>query len=353
MIFKLILAVFIIISTASIISAEEPTPTVTEPTPTVTVTEPTPTVTVTEPTPTVTVTEPTPTVTATTPEPTPANTTPVPTNTTPVPTNTTPVPTNTTPIPTNTTPAPTKTTSGGGNGGSSGGSSGNSGGGSGGGMRASSFEPFSNILKYESREEKLVANQSVEYSFSSPELSIYKVSVNGRQNEYDVSVRVESLKNRSVLVNKTAPGIIYRYENVLIGTKRLNYISVGARVKNSWMEENGLNETRHPYILKYNGTTWIVLATNITGKDGIYTYIESPRAGGTQLGVYAISGPPKKENNGQAWSTPTIVKDEVEIVPVKEEIEVVEANTLPGFEIIITIIGMIISMIYVVRKNKI
>lgn len=231
------------------------------------------------------------------------------------------------------------------------GSSGSSGGSR--GVTTSNIDPFENIVKYEVRSDNLIANESVEYSFTTPEFSIYQILVNGKENEYDVSVRVEDLINTSKYA-KPAPGIVYRNENVGMGSVRVNYISVRFRLNNSWMEDNDLDESRHPYLLKWNGTMWLVLKTDIIGKDDTYTYLESPKAGNSRIGIFAISAPPKRiDTVVNTWQNTTSIENEEEIIPniIEKRIEDDGIEMLSGFEIIVAIIGIILLSIYVTKKR--
>ncbi len=235
-------------------------------------------------------------------------------------------------------------------GGSSGGSS--SSGGSRGGMTTSNIDPYSNIVKHEVVERDLMVNQSVEYSLTSPEFSIYQILINGKENEYDVSVRIEGLINTSKYA-KPAPGIVYINENVGLGSVKINYISVRFRVKNSWIKDNGLENGRLPYLLKWNGSLWSVLKTNITGKDDNYTYFESPKAGNSRIGIFAISAPLRRINNDTSATIVPPEEEYEEIVPDIEEKEtqVNVFNRLPGFVIIVIIAGIIILLIYINKKR--
>lgn len=236
-----------------------------------------------------------------------------------------------------------------------GGNGGNSNGG-GTGMTTSNIDPFSNILKYEVRDGNLFVNKTTEYSFTTPELSIYQILLNSSQNEQGISVRIEDLINTSKLGNglvKPAPGIVYRNENIGLGSSRLNYVSVRFRVKNSWLEDNGINDSRIPYLLKYNGTAWIVLKTNMTGNDNTYTYFESSKAGNSRIGIFAISAPIKRIGNTN--STPknidvTPAEEYEEIVPDIEEKEI-KSKGIPGFGILIVIISMTLALIYISNKR--
>lgn len=235
-----------------------------------------------------------------------------------------------------------------------GGSSGN-GGSSGGGMTTSNIDPYGNIVKYEVIDGNLFANKTIEYSFTTPEFSIYQVLLNSKENEYGISVRIEDLRNTSKLGNglvKPAPGIVYRNENIGLGSSRLNYIGVRFRVKNSWLEDNGLNDSRIPYLLKYNGTVWIVLKTNMTGKDNIYTYFESPKTGNSRIGIFAISAPMKGIGNTNATPKNIDITPEEyeEVVPDIEEKET-KSKGISGFGILIIIVGATLALIYISKKR--
>lgn len=159
----------------------------------------------------------------------------------------------------------------------------------GGGISSGSKDSYGNMFKYDTMSQNLVFNQSINYTFVDPDLSIYEILINGKNSEPDVSVRVEDLINTSVYANESAPGIVYRNENVRIGSYRINYIKVRFRVNNSWINSNGLNDSRYPHLLKWDGETWLVLKTDIINKDNIYTYFEAPKAGSTSASIFAIS----------------------------------------------------------------
>ena len=78
---------------------------------------------------------------------------------------------------------------------SSAGSSGSSGGG------VITLELPGNIAMAEKHEKNIIINASVDYIFTAPELGIYEIDVIGKQNENDVSLRVEILKGTSKLVS--------------------------------------------------------------------------------------------------------------------------------------------------------
>lgn len=221
------------------------------------------------------------------------------------------------------------------------------------GMSTSNIDPYSNIAKYEVAERNLVINQSVEYPFITPEFGIYQILVYGKENEYSVSVRVEDLKNTSKYAKKPALGIVYKNENIWLGSTRIKYIGIRFRVKNSWLEDNGINDSRFPYLLKWDGTTWLVLKTNVTGKDDTYTYLESSKAGNSKIGIFAISAPKKVSRTVSDTSKNVTIEDQYEeVIPKIEEMEIKNKGAPTGLGIIAVIIGgIIVSTVYMTRKR--
>lgn len=235
------------------------------------------------------------------------------------------------------------------------GSSSTSGGGIGGALMSASKDFYGNMFKHETREKDLIFNKSVKYSFSAPELSIYEVWINGKSNEMDISVRVEDLINTSKYINKPAPGIIYRNENVWIGTKRINYVAVRFKVNNSWMEKNGLNNDSYPHLLKWDGEKWSALKTDIISSDDTYTYFEAPKTGSSSISLFAISGPPKSIKKSANFTPINItgiegINEEV-VSPDQDEIYVAETEKSPGFDTVIATIGILLSVM-IIRKYK-
>jgi PGF-pre-PGF domain-containing protein len=237
----------------------------------------------------------------------------------------------------------TNTNSGGGGGGST--SSGSSGGGV---DYTGDIEPYSNILYSYAREENLIYGNIVEYPFNFTELSIYKVLVNGKQNEYDVQVRIESLKNVSAYANSTFPGNLYRYENVLIGSKRINYIGVDFKVKNSWLADISEGNL---YLMEWNGTDWARYVPKMTNKDDLYTYFDSPNIdpqtsnASFSLSMFAIGGLPADKANNTKVENPAGKLEKEETVST----EVTPAKT-SGFTIDLAIIGLFLLLLF--RKYK-
>jgi PGF-pre-PGF domain-containing protein len=217
-----------------------------------------------------------------------------------------------------------------------------------------SKDTYGNMLKYEKKSLDIVANELVNYSFTTLEPGIYEVSINGKNNEFDIPIKVEDLIGVSGYAGTYAPGTIYKNENVWIGTKRINYITVRFKVNNSWMEYNNLDNVSYPRLLKWNGTAWLVIKTNIIGRDGKYTYLEAPRAGSTPLSIFAISAP-RDVAKGDPWPTNTTnigngSKEQI-VFPNESKTYEVEPKRAQGFDMMTTLAGIILVTILVIRKR--
>jgi len=90
-------------------------------------------------------------------------------------------------------------------------------GGSGGGASISA-EAFENVLKKETREEALSINVPRSFHFTTPELPVSEVAITSNINAGLINVQVELLKSRSTLVKDDAPGDVYKYVNIWVGT---------------------------------------------------------------------------------------------------------------------------------------
>lgn len=166
-------------------------------------------------------------------------------------------------------------------------------GGSGGGSGSTvSAETFENILKKESREELLSKDDPRTYSFGTPELPVSQIVIISNINAGLTNVKVELLKNRSALASVDAPGNVYKYLNIWVGSsgfanpRNIKEGVVKFKLLNSWITSNGFADSDIK-MLKWNGAQWITLATGKKNSDEKFTYYE---ANTTSFSPFAISG---------------------------------------------------------------
>ena len=223
-----------------------------------------------------------------------------------------------------------------------GGSSGGGGGSGGGGITTA--EPFANILKFERQDADLKRGSAVPYTFTSHVFSIYQVLVTGKENEGQVGIRIEHLKDTSTLVNRIPAGIIYANENLWIGSKRIDYAVLRFRVNNSWITEKSLEKTDIKLLRFDNG--WKMLDTKEINSDSTYTYFESRSPG---LSSFAISG--IKEGTQDARGIQALAED----TNPDAETDVNNSNpteTSPGIGIIAGIGIISVAYLFWIRRRK-
>ena len=210
-------------------------------------------------------------------------------------------------------------------------------GGSGGGGVISG-EPFANIAKSETKDGSLTAGKPVAFTFKSPELAIYQILITGKENENDVSVKVESLKNTSKLVSRPAPGTVYINENVWVNSKKISKVILKFRVKNAWITgSNVQKETIR--LLRWSDNDWKALDTTVLNSDDTYTYFEAQSAGLSSFAVSAV-----KEGQVPVDAAP---QSSTATTPISNAST--PKKPTPGFGVLAAVI--VVSAIYMLRRR--
>lgn len=161
-----------------------------------------------------------------------------------------------------------------------------SGGGGGGDGDISDIEPYDNIVRVEKTYRNLIADILAIYNFSVPEHGLYEILVTGKENEYDVPIRVEALKGTSRLVTASAPGVVYKNMNIRAGTKKIKEVLIRFKVENSWITSNDMVSS-DVKMFKWDGSKWMQLNTYEKTKDATHTYYEAKT---DAFSSFAISG---------------------------------------------------------------
>lgn len=165
-------------------------------------------------------------------------------------------------------------------------------GGSGGGGASVSAEAFENIIKKETRDEILSVNVPRSFIFTTPELPVSEVAITSNINAGLIHVQVELLKNRSTLVKDDAPGNVYKYVNIWVGTagfavpQNIKEAVIKFKLENSWITSKGFKESDIA-MHRWDGTQWTSLATEKKNSDGNFTYYEAKT---NAFSPFAISG---------------------------------------------------------------
>jgi len=124
----------------------------------------------------------------------------------------------------------------------------------------------------------------------------YEVVVTGFENENDIALRVEELKNTSRLVNASPDGITYKNINIWASSRRIKEALLRCKVENSWIKKNGL-ETDDIKILRWNAAMWQQLDTKEIKNDKSFTYYEARTSG---FAHFAVTGLKEKEEDSKS-----------------------------------------------------
>jgi PGF-pre-PGF domain-containing protein len=222
----------------------------------------------------------------------------------------------------------------------------NSGSSGGGGGSTASAETFENIEKQESREEMLSKDAPRTYSFTTPELPVSQIVITSNINAGLINVKVELLKNRSILVSNDAPGNVYKYLNIWVGSlgfavpKNIKEGVVKFKVENSWITSNGFADSDIK-MLKWNGIEWTSLAAEKKNSDEKFTYFEAKT---TSFSPFSISGVKGTEVNATSPEAAAVVTTQI-----PEATSPASTKKAPGFVFVLAIAVLIAA---VLRKRS-
>ena len=176
------------------------------------------------------------------------------------------------------------------------------------------------------------------YSFSTQELPVSQIVITSNINADLTTVKVELLKNRSALASADAPGNVYKYMNILVGSlgfavpRNIKEGVVKFKVENSWITSNGFTDSDIK-MLKWNGIEWITLATEKKSSDEKFTSYEAMT---TSFSPFVISG--VKETAASETSpevtvmaVPTVIQETPTPAPTKKA---------PGFVFVLALAGL-------------
>ncbi|WP_135605445.1 NosD domain-containing protein [Methanococcoides sp. NM1] len=180
---------------------------------------------------------------------------------------------------TNTTSVNVTRTSSGGNGGGGGGS-------------GATGEAFENIALKEVKTENIVGGLEISYAFDEEQNAIQYINFSALRNYGRVSAIVEVLKNKSAMVDESAPGVVYSNLNIWVGKSgfatedNIADPVIGFSVAKAWLIENGIDENSIA-LYRHSEGKWNALNTMKVGEDDSYIYFEAETPG---FSPFAIVG---------------------------------------------------------------
>src|SRR5665648_404135 len=211
-------------------------------------------------------------------------------------------------------------------------------GGSGVGDAIVTSESSTTMEKAETSVRSLIPNTPAIYTYKTPELGIYEIVVTGEENENDILLRVEVLKDTSKLVTISAPGMVYKNINIWAGTKQIKEVLIRFRVENSWITDNNFAGS-DVKIVRWDDSKWVQLETLVKSKDDAYTFYEAKT---DTLSVFSITG-----LKGEVVPIATQV---IEITETPAEpIATPKTKGMPGLELIMAI--TMILVVYILRRQ--
>lgn len=222
---------------------------------------------------------------------------------------------------------------------SGGGGSGVSGGGGGG----ASGENFSNIETKENYDLYIFKDQVTSYRFKDSKNPVMFVNITGNVNAGEINTAVEVLKSISTLVGTPAPGTVYKYINIWVGTsgfagpKNIKDARIMFKLENTWLTSGGIKDA-DIVLLRWDGAQWVSLETSLSHKDDTFTYYEAKT---TSFSPFAISS--VKCETAPAGTTSGVSPETTASVTT-------QAKSTPGFGFVFA--AGIIYAVYMLRRKR-
>ncbi|MDA0525298.1 PGF-pre-PGF domain-containing protein [Methanococcoides alaskense] len=227
-------------------------------------------------------------------------------------------------------------------------SSGSSNGGSG-----ASGEAFENIGFKDVKMENIIGGAVISYTFDEEQNAIDYIKFTALKNYGEVSTTVEVLKNRSAMVNESAPGLVYSNLNIWVGKvgfateDNIAHPVIGFSVSKAWLTENEINENAIA-LYRHSKGKWNNLNTIKIGEDDSYIYFEAETPG---FSPFAISANTEEDDTSIAKdSEPKYAGSDAEAETPIEDEAASEPNNTPGISGILSV--MLLGCAYVFSKRK-
>ncbi|RXA21731.1 PGF-pre-PGF domain-containing protein [Methanosarcina sp. MSH10X1] len=232
------------------------------------------------------------------------------------------------------------------------------------GGSGSSPEPASNVEVKEVSQVFITNDKNAKFDFPKNATCVVYLGFEAKKTVGKTTTIVEMLKNKSTLVSDLPPEEVYEFFNLWVGkggygtSNNIENPVVCFRVEKSWIQDRKINQSSIT-LNRYNDTTWNPLSTSLSGEDDTYLYFVARTPG---FSPFAITGtateieiltevPPKSDTQGAEQNNESIGY-EVEKKPEQTGntgIPRKESVSVPGFEIISCIVGLLGIFLYKVR----
>jgi len=224
---------------------------------------------------------------------------------------------------------------------------GGSGGGGGGGGGGKSDENYTNIEVVEKYDMEISKNALTSYRFKDPKNPIMFVNITGNISIGLITATIELLKGTSTIVKVPPDGLVYKNANIWVGTsgmatpKNIKEALIKFKVDNSWMSANGV-EAKDIVMVKWDGSSWTKLETNVSSKDDTNTYLEGKTSSFSPFAITVVKSSGTPSQVTIPGGTSTLQKVEVTITPKKK--------SMPGFDIVLAVAS--ISALYLFGRKR-
>jgi PGF-pre-PGF domain-containing protein len=210
---------------------------------------------------------------------------------------------------------------------------------------------------------KIVSQDSSGKVLSDPvkvvSVALTRTEVTGVEVESEVdiekiSVSVQKLDSKPDNIPGSAPGEVHSYLNIEVSELDAGNIagaSITFKVEKSWLKENGIS-TDDVVLSHYTGSAWDQLDTTVSSDDGEYVYYVAKTPG---FSTFAISTRSDSEDDyvasGDATGSDSDAED-TESEPADEMPDTEDDNGLPGFGVLLGIMGVSIVAALMRQKNR-
>ena len=229
---------------------------------------------------------------------------------------------------------------------SSGGSSHRSGGGGG------SPEPATNVKVKELSQVFIANGKAVKFNFPKNATDVVYLSFDSKKTVGKTTTIVEMLKNKSKLTPDAPAGEVYNYLNIWVGNggyateKNIENPVVCFKVEKSWMKDKGIDQSSI-ILNRYSDKKWNPLTTRQSGDDEKCMYFTAETPG---FSPFSITG----EKTAKETVTELLPEPDTQDLEqngntdseVEETSEPKEKTSMPGFEMIYCVIGLLGVFLY-------
>ncbi|WP_305064129.1 S-layer protein domain-containing protein [Methanococcoides sp.] len=214
-----------------------------------------------------------------------------------------------------------------------------------------SGEAFANIAFKSVRTENIIEGLKISYAFDDEQSVIEYINFSALKNYGRVSTTIEVLKGKSIMVDESAPGLVYSNLNIWVGRSGFateNNIAepqIGFSVAKDWLTKNGIDE-RSIALYRHNGGKWNALKTTTIGEDNSYIYFEAETPG---FSAFAIAADVDDAN----VPAKTVSEDEISGSGNNTEAEIpeIKSNNIPGCTMFTSIFILVFACLFRKRKN--